>query len=202
MNHNSGLMIRLAIILIAPMFLSFQENEWRLDKNKNEVKVYTREIEGFQVRQFKVESHTSASITRIDDLLRNISEYESWMPDVTSAKILEQPDENTYIYHMTINSPFPVNDRDLVTKMTFAYPTENSLRITYEGLPDYYPEQDKHVRISHFRGFWEFTETGDETVIRNQFLTDPSGSIPSWVINSFMASNPYNTVIALKKEIE
>ena len=108
-------------------FLFQQESEWRLDKNEKDVKVYTRKVDGFQVRQFRVESFTSAPISIIDRLFRDISEYPKWMPDVTGAKLLDQVDENTYIYYMTINSPFPVSDRDLVAKMTFTQTGENDL---------------------------------------------------------------------------
>jgi len=189
-------------IFVFLFFLFQQENEWRLDKNEKGVKVYTRKVEGFKIRQFKVESFTSAPISIIDRLFRDIPEYPKWMPDVIGAKILEQVDENTYIYCMTINSPFPVSDRDLVAKMTFTQTDENDLQITYVGLPNYHPIQEEFIRITQFEGYWKFTQARDKTIIQNLFLTNPSGSVPSWVVNSFMASNPFNTVMALKKEIE
>ena len=37
------------------------------------------------------------------------------------------------------------------------------------------------------------------TLINNQFISDPGGSMPAWVVNSFLASNPYNTVKELKE---
>jgi len=189
-------------LIVFFLLLFQQESEWRLDKNEKDVKVYTRKVDGFQIRQFRVEAVTSGSITSINELFRNISEYPNWMPDIIGAELLEQVDENTYIYHMTINSPFPVNDRDLVAKMTFTQSTENDLQITYEEVPDYYPIQKGNVRISKFEGYWKFTHSGNKTIIQNRFLTDPSGSVPTWVVNSFMASNPFNTVMALKNEIE
>ncbi|MCA6079211.1 START domain-containing protein [Fulvivirga sedimenti] len=195
-------MIRLVIILIVPTLLSFQENEWRLDKDKNEIQVYTREVEGFPIRQFRASSQTSAPLEAIEQLFREISDYPSWMPDVSGSQLLEQPADNAYIYYLQIDSPFPVQDRDLVARMTFEYLSENVLRITYENLPDHYPAQSRHTRITYFKGYWEFTRAEGQTIIQNQFLSDPGGSVPSWVVNSFMASNPYNTVLALKKQIE
>jgi hypothetical protein len=86
--------------------------------------------------------------------------------------------------------------------MTFTQTGENDLQITYVGLPNYHPKQEEFIRITQFEGYWKFTQSRDKTIIQNIFLTNPSGSVPSWAVNSFMASNPFNTVMALKKEIE
>ena len=188
--------------MILPVLFSFQENEWRLDKDKNDIQIYTREVEGFPIRQFRVSARTSASLAAIEKLFRNISDYPSWMPDVAGSQMLEQPTGNSYLYYLQIDSPFPVQDRDLVSIMTFEYPSENVLRINYENQPESYPAQSKHTRISYFKGYWEFTRVNGRTIIKNQFLSDPGGSVPSWVVNSFMASNPYNTVVALKNQVE
>lgn len=191
--------ITLSLIII---MLPLQDTEWRLDKDKNNIKVYTRKLEGHPVRQFKVESNSTADLNKFDDIMRQIDQYENWMPDIELSEILEKPDENSYIYRMVINAPFPVSDRDVVAKMEISYPDEFTVRINHEGLKDYLPEDEDYVRIQSFSGYWEFKRQDDKTMINNQFISDPGGSMPTWVVNSFLASNPYNTVKKLKESVE
>ncbi len=200
-NFLSFHMLRLLFIL--PFLLAtWQDSSWRLDKDKNDIRIYTRKLENYDVRQFRAEATTPAPLSRIDSLLRNISNYPNWMPDISSARLVQQENPDTYIYYMTIETPALVSERDLVTKMQFSYPDDSTLRIDYLHMPEAYPEQENFVRMAYFKGFWEFRRTGSETIIRNEFLSDPSGSLPTWVINSFLASNPYNTVLSLKEQIE
>lgn len=193
----------LRIVMLIP-FLMFpiQDTSWRLDKDKNDIRIYTRKVGNYSVRQFRAEASTHAPIARLDSLLRDISHYVDWMPDISTARLVKKEGPDTYIYYMTIETPALVSERDLVTRMRFSYPDENTLRIEYLHTPDEYPVQEDFVRMSYFEGFWEFTRTGSKTLIRNQFLSDPAGNLPKWVINSFIASNPYNTIESLKEEIE
>jgi hypothetical protein len=188
------------IILI--FILGFQTGDWRLDKNREGIKVYTREVDGFPIRQFSVHSHTTANLDAIESVMRDLENYISWMPDVSSCELLEKEDENTYIYHMVINAPFPVSDRDIVARMQFQRTGSDVLKINYENRATYMEEIDKAVRIPYFKGYWEFTASGDSTIIKNQFLSDPGGSVPAWVINSFISKNPYETVRNLREQVE
>ena len=195
-------MLFLFLFLLMPSVQAQDTTEWRLDKDKEGVRIYTRKVGDFPVRQFRTEAETVASTAEIDSLLRNVTGYSNWMPDVEEAVIVKRISENTYIYRMQINTPALITDRDLVAQMTFTYPDKNTLRITYENKPDLVPTKDGYVRMSHFEGYWEFTRLEGKTVIRNQFLSDPSGSIPKWVINSFMASNPFHLVLNLIDQVE
>ena len=56
--------------------------------------------------------------------------------------------------------------------------------------------------MRYFTGHWEFEKDGEKTIISNRFLSDPGGSIPNWVTNSFISRNPFNTIKNLKAQIE
>ena len=177
------------------------ENRYRVEKDKNGIKVYTRKVEGFPIREFRVEAETTATLEEISALFRNIPEYPLWMPDIEETFLIEQVSPDIYIYHMIIGAPFPVTNRDLVTEMTFSQ-TDEVLRIDYRILPDHIPEKDDHVRMRYFTGHWQFESIDDKTIITNRFLSDPGGSIPNWVTNSFISRNPFNTVKNLKDQLE
>lgn len=181
---------------------SFQVGEWRLDKDKDGIKVFTREAENYSIREFRVEASTSASLEVIERLFKGVDTYSTWMPDIEEASVIEQVTDDIFIYHMAIGAPFPVANRDLVTEMRFSYPSENILRIDYNVLPDHIPEKEDHVRMRYFSGHWQFSRKEATTFITNQFLSDPGGSIPNWVTNSFLSKNPFNTVKKLKEQVE
>ena len=191
-----------SISYIFMLILCLQTGEWRLDRDRDGIKVFTREVDGFPIRQFSVHSHTAANLDAIEAVMRDLENYVSWMPDVSSCELLEKENENTFIYHMVINAPFPVSDRDIVARMQFQRTGSDVLKINYENRATYMEEIDKAVRIPYFKGYWEFSASGDSTIIKNQFLSDPGGSVPAWVINSFISKNPYETVRKLKEQVE
>ena len=188
-------------IIVTMLSTVLPQEDWRLDKDKDGIRVYTREVEGIPIREFRVEAETSGTLQEISSLFRDVDNYASWMPDIKEASVIERVSTDIYIYHMIIGAPFPVTDRDLVTEMTFSE-SDDILRIDFRVMPDHIPEKDDHVRMQYFTGHWKFEREGDKTKITNRFLSDPGGSIPNWVINSFISRNPYNTIKNLKARLE
>jgi hypothetical protein len=67
---------------------------------------------------------------------------------------------------------------------------------------EYLPLQQGFVRVSRVKGFWQLKpyEGGVEVVY--QVHSDPGGSVPAWLANSFVVDAPFNTLINLRKLAE
>ena len=126
------------ILFMALLTVSIPQEEWRLDKDKGGIRVFTREVEGIPIREFRVEAETSGSLDDISALFRDVDNYYTWMPDIEEASIIEQVSPDVYIYHMIIAAPFPVTNRDLVTEMSFTE-SDSILRIDFRVMPDHIP---------------------------------------------------------------
>ncbi len=61
----------------------------------------------------------------------------------------------------------------------------------------------KLVPISHVAGYWQFTKVEDNiTDVVYQFVSDPGGNIPDWLVNSFVVQSPYHTLENLRERLE
>lgn len=196
------MIVLIAANIMFSLISGLQNTEWRLDKDKNEIKVYTRKVDGYAVREFRAESSVNSNFDEIMDLFEDVENYPQWIPDVTESQIIEKTDDSTYYYRMVIKAPFPVTNRDLVSEMKFVSEGENIFRIEMQAFPELVDEVDGLIRIPYSTGYWEFTIDGENLLIKNQFLSDPGGTVPSWIINSFITNNPYNTIKNLKTKFE
>mgnify|MGYP002718257558 CR=1 FL=1 len=67
------------------------------------------------------------------------------------------------------------------------------------GQPQYLPKEDGYTRVASLKGFWKFVPQGDGKVeVTYQVHTEPGGSVPSWLANSFVVEAPFNTLSGLR----
>ena len=72
-----------------------------------------------------------------------------------------------------------------------------------EPLAAHGPEQPRLVRVSKFEGFWQMRPVGEGQVeVIYQAHTEPGGSLPAWLANSFVVDVPLHTLLALRRLVE
>ena len=53
------------------------------------------------------------------------------------------------------------------------------------------------------QGKWEVETVDDKNVLVSyQFLADPEGSLPSWIINMFLVDDPFKTMQNLREYVK
>jgi len=173
--------------------------EWELRKDKDGIQVFTREHEGERILEYKTVSIIKADFEQLIDIINDVDNYPSWTANCKSAEIYEVINDSTRIEYMTTAVPWPLTDRDVVLKFTAVKHTEDYFEATLISEPDAVPEQDKYVRIIISNGNWIFKKIDTERVeISHQFLSDPGDGIPMWIVNMFIVSGPYKTLLNLK----
>lgn len=64
------------------------------------------------------------------------------------------------------------------------------------------PRSEGVVRVAKVDGFWQFTAQGERVEVVYQVGSDPGGSVPAWLANSFVVDAPYNTLYKLRQLAE
>ncbi len=105
--------------------------------------------------------------------------------------------------YMHTNAPFPAKDRDGVFRNVFSYlPDRDMLRIDISCVNDGYVASKRLIQIQSCGGFWEVTEKNqDEIFVRHQFVADPGGRVPAFIINLKTVQNPINTLKSIRDYI-
>ena len=127
--------------------ISQQEYPWELKKEKDNIKVYTRESDESNVNEVKVITEIKASKDALVEIVYDIESYTKWVANIESAEVLEVVTDREIFYYFEAAVPWPFSNRDDI--MHFQYEenaVNNSVKITFKDSPDYLPEKKTIVR--------------------------------------------------------
>jgi hypothetical protein len=196
--------MRLLIALLFTTLFSINSQaattEWELEleEDKAELKIYTREIEGSSLKEFKGEMLVDTTLSTIVSLMLDSDAAPEWMHQCEKFEVVERVEENHLIIHFINGAPWPVSDRDaVVSSKMYQNPETLEVRIDVKALTDYLPEDDDFVRIPRMAGFWSFTPQADKVLVRYQVYAEPGGSLPAWLANSVVVDTPQYTMLKM-----
>lgn len=192
------------ILFFLLILISFETAfAWELAQDKNGIRVYTRSVDRSSFKEYRAVMNVNTSLSSLIALVDDISSCPDWIHTCEEGRLLKRVSpEETYTY--TINkAPWPVKDRDAVVRNAFTHDPENqSVTITITGVPDYIPGEKGLVRVKMIQGYWRFTPVENNMVqVVYQVHNDPGGNLPSWLVNSVVVSQPYNTLLNMKKMV-
>lgn len=196
------------ILFIVNVFLMFldqtaiAEETWKLEKNKNEIKVWTRKPVNSSLKEFKSITSVNSALDKVVSYFRNYKSFDKWMYRVIpgSVKQLKLNNENDFYIQVLMSAPL-IKTREIITRYLFSKPDEKgAITITVENAFNILPENDDYVRVKKITAIWKFTPlANNKTEIYHQAITDPGGSIPTAFINMAIADAPFTMLSKLKE---
>lgn len=185
-----------ALILLLCLLWSYgsgAQEDWVLKKDKENIQIYVKKIEGYNMKAFRGETEIETTLSNLIALLLDIPGYANWAPNTKKVEVLEKKGEANLIYYMLTGAPWPVNDRDgIYTLQVQKDEKTGGILITTGCLKDYIPEKKSIVRIKHSKGYWKLIPLGDKKVkVIYQNHAEPGGNIPGWLSNSSVVDVPF-----------
>ncbi len=175
---------------------------WNLSKDQSGVKVYTRKKAGWDLKEFKGVIYVNTDMKRVEATLRDASRHSDWMHKTHDTRTVKRVSDNLFYVYSRIATPWPVSDRDNVTKYRFKYISEEEFYIYFENVSGLVAEKSGLVRIKKMEGFWHVKKVGNNRVqVTQQAVAEAGGSIPAWLANSGVVDAPYGTLLALKQRL-
>ncbi|MCR9288952.1 MAG: START domain-containing protein [Bacteroidetes bacterium] len=180
----------------------FSQQNWELSKEKEAIKIYTSEsdkgldfIKGYLI--------INTSIPRLLEVLTNHTDFVNWSYNCLESKRLEKiSDLEYYVYSLT-DVPWPVSDRDNVTRQKISYLKDGVVKVDLEDFPEKYPKQNDIVRIPYLKGYWLFEPISDhQTAVEYYLHASPGGNIPEWLANAGVTDAPFQTLKGLRAVAE
>ncbi len=185
---------------------AYNENintDWELAKDKDGIQVYTRLEEGTDVKAYKAITEVQTDMKTLEKLIEDVDNYPSWHASATACNLIKQLDQNIFYYHYYTDLPYPLTDRDIVLKSTKKVISNRSISYQFICTPDFFQEINDCIRIKKGWGKWKLTSLpGGKIQVIFQFLGDPGGNIPTWVVNLFIVDGPYQTLANLRELVK
>ena len=200
---NNQKQIKIATVIIAMLlgtpYMShaqvLDDLDWSLAKEKHRISVYTRKVEGYQIKETKVETIVDLPIDVLYNVLIDFDHHDNWMVNFSKSELLTSPNTTSFIYYVEVGAPWPIMDRDLVIKGNLEHMSDSLIILSTNKVEGYKDERDKFVRIPMMRGEWRFEKINDRrTKVSNTAHGDPGGLIPSWVINIKLVDDPIKSI--------
>lgn len=199
MKKTASLLILFSLLISNT---SWAQDDWKLEKNEDNVKVYTRTSESSNFKDSKALAEFSGSLQNVIDLLMNVETHKTWMDRVEESEMLKKISDSEYIAYYQIKAPWPVSNRDVVSNYKLSRLGQNKVKFTVKGKPNYIPEKDNLIRIKESESSWEIEEIEKGKIkIKLISKSDPGGNVPAWLANSAASENPFKTLLGLKSKI-
>ncbi|MGF1683856.1 START domain-containing protein [Photobacterium minamisatsumaniensis] len=181
-----------------------QEAPWKNVRDRNDIQVYNRSIEGSDFKEFMAQTTVNADLSTIIAVFEDTKAGIDWVENVDEMHTEKVISESETITVTLSKAPWPVADRDaVVLNKTTQNPDSLAVTLKQKGIPDYLPLKEGVVRVKSLTSRWVFTPVSDTvTHVHYQVLTDPGGKLPAWLINLVSVSQPYNSLLGLKEMVK
>lgn len=188
-------------VLTLPAFHSLAQSEWKLDKCKNDIEVYTRYEPDSDFKSFKAVATICAPVEEIISVLRDADKYTDWYGFTRASKLLEVR-ENVQFNYVETTFPWPYNNRDMVYKVSIDTSHGDTTKVELSGLPDYIAKKKGLIRMKKAQGYMLLIPHYQETKITYVFHSEPGANIHPWLANRNISELPIKTLSGLKSRLQ
>jgi hypothetical protein len=196
------------ILLICLACLCFtgstSAQDWNFIKEKDGIKIFTRNSEDNPVKSYKGEATLNTSMGKISMVIGRIESFEWWDDNISEINVLEYQEEVVIKYYLVYDVPWPLDDRDLCVESKITNDPKTGVRTVYAvPMPGVIPEKPGMVRITNYWQKWvmEPMENGKVHVVLEGSV-DPGGVIPSWIVNMAITDTPLNIIRKVREKVE
>ncbi len=177
--------------------------EWRLEKNKDQIQVFSRRLPGKKSTELKVECTLPGTQQQMVALLSDIANYQNVIYKTKSAQLIRRVSETELVYYVVTALPWPVSDRDMAVHLTFSHdPVSKLVLVKGVGVPNVVTAHPDRVRIADWLAVWQIQPLGKQQIrVTYTCRVDPGGDIPAWLDNVAMANSAYHSFVLLRKSV-
>ena len=174
-------------------------DEWKKVRENDYMTVWTRKKEKSEFKDIRIDARIPCELDDLVDALIDVESHTLWVFKASRSTVLQPFKDGELIYHIEIDMPFPVVDRDAVLSLKkTGQPETGRVTIVTKGVNDHLPHKEKFVRITDYLSRYELIESEEGIVDLHYTLSlDPAGKLPNWVINLAAVKGPVKTMESL-----
>lgn len=176
--------------------------DWTLAKDEDGIRVYLSAVPGSTYKAYRGVTTIKADIARLRDLQEDVQGSCAWIHACAEQSLLKHEGNQSWVY-TRFEMPWPVTARDSILHVVTIDNPDGSMLRKMDGQPQYLPVNKDYVRVASLEGAWTFVpKAAGEVEVTYQVHTEPGGSVPSWLANSFVVDAPFKTLSALRAKAE
>ena len=181
------------------------EEPWKLAKEAEGIKVFTRSVPGSSADEFKGIAEIDAPVEVIVEVFKDIPSFTQWYGFCKEIKLLKHDSENHRVMYFVLKTMGPVKDRDLVMEAFDKFDKQAGTNtIAISALKEeLVPIQDKYVRMTDLNATYSMNRIDqDRTHVVYTVKADPAGYIPAFISNIIQKDQPFLTLKGLREMVK
>jgi hypothetical protein len=176
---------------------------WNFVKEKEGIKVYTRNVPNSSLKSFKGETNFQASVDRVSMMIMDPEYGDWWEKNFIQRKLLDYQRDKYIQYYLVYGLPWPFANRDFAaeTRITKDSVTAEQTMISI-SMADRVPVKPDMVRINKYLQKWILQPLGDQQVhVILEGFVDPGGNVPAWIYNIVIPEAPFKIIRSLREKL-
>ncbi len=180
---------------LLPLGASAEVDGWVLARRADGVEVYTRDVEGSALKEFRASAVVPAPLAAVVGWWRDPTTYTQWINRCVEARRVEV-DSGATANYLRFDFPFPASDRDVVIGAKTLQDSPKQAVFEGRNVDGLVPEVSRLVRIPMLSSRWEFHADGDgATRAVYQQRMDAGGRLPAFLMKRATVDNPFRTLL-------
>lgn len=176
--------------------------DWKLAKDEDGIQVYLSEVPGSKYKAYRGVTIIASDVDTLRKLQEDVKGSCAWIHACAEQSLLKHEGMESWV-HTRFKMPWPVDARDSVLHVVSEQGADGTLIRRMDGQPQYLPLDKDYTRVASLQGYWRLEPKGEGKVeVTYQVHTEPGGSVPSWLANSFVVDAPFNTLKGLRELAE
>ncbi len=205
MRGKRVLFVVFLIIILLPLKVisaeSSNSHEWKLKKDKNGVKTFSRSKKNSSGKEFRSVAIIDYPIEVLLEVIIDVASYPKWMPDVLEATILKEfhkgLERGNYYVHIVYDGIWPVKNRDIVMESVPKTDWDKGVSIIKLKKLDTFPVPLRKgvVRVKDFESEFKFEYIArSKTKVTFTTFVDVGGKISPRLATIQTGSVPHKTL--------
>jgi hypothetical protein len=198
-----GILYFITGLIVLFSYPDLMAQEWEFAKEKDAIRVFTRDEPGTNYKAFRGEVELKAPMEEVVKMVEDVEQFDVWDKDVTEIRVLSREPGKMLKYYVVYDVPWPFTDRDLCVEAKMSLdPVTGARLLQAASVPEAVPLNEDYVRIVNYWQKWIIQPKADGTVhLVVEGYADPAGDIPAWVANMAITDTPLNMLGAIRGEL-
>jgi hypothetical protein len=180
-------------------------SEWYpVDNTSDGIQVFRKEVGDSGLVAFRGIGVVEAPLPLVATVIFNTDRRREWIDGLVDSRILRWRDEDDFVEYDHIGLPFFIKDRDFMSKVKMSFNLSKK-EIVFHYQPSNEPSAPptNYIRgeLIHATFILSSIDDDKKTRVDAEFLCDPKGWIPKWLVNFFLNDWPTTTFRNLRKEV-
>lgn len=176
---------------------------WKLDADTEGIQLYTRQMPGHPLKDFKGVMQIQAPLAQVAALLADVPAMPDWFPLLREARFIKgEKVDDSYIY-MAMKGIWPVSPRDAVAHVLVKQdPATLTIHVQVNGEHGVMPHQEGFVRIPTLHSYWRLTPVSStHTEVEIMGSADPGGWVPLALANFLVTTLPEQSLKKMREYV-